>query len=302
MPPIATSASGSDQGWVYDVLHWAGVDPATAHDVQRVLVRPLTVVFIVVVAVVALWIGNRAIKHWIGGAARKATDRADSPRAAARAATITTLLSSIWRVVVVVTAFFVVLGTFGIDLTPLLAGATVIGATIGFGAQSLVRDLLAGFLLITEGQFDIGDTLVVGDTTGQVEDLSLRVTQLRGVDGSIWFVPNGEIRKLSNLTRGWAQVSVDAVVPAATEVDTVLAAARDAAEAVASDPELAGEMIRPPEVLGIVAADATTVTARVSVRVPSARRDVVARALRVEIARRLQARGVYPATEAGSDP
>ena len=77
----------------------------------------------------------------------------------------------------------------------------MVGATIGFGAQSMVRDLLAGFLLIIEDQFDIGDTLTVGTTTGTVEDLSLRVTRLRGIDGTIWFVPNGEIRTLANTSR-----------------------------------------------------------------------------------------------------
>jgi moderate conductance mechanosensitive channel len=299
VPIAATSPPANDQGWIYDLLQWAGVDPSTAHHIQSAVIRPLTILVIAILAVLALWLGNRAIKHWIGGAARKAAGRADSPRAVARADTITSLLSSIWRVVVITTAFFVVLGTLGINLTPLLAGATVIGATIGFGAQSLVRDLLAGFLLIMEGQFDIGDTLVVGDTTGTVEDLSLRVTQLRGTDGSVWFVPNGEIRKLSNITRGWAQVSVDTVVPAATDVDTILHAARGGAQAVVMDPEFADDLIATPEVLGIVAADADTITARVSARVPAGRRDALERALRLEIARRLRAEGVFAGADAG---
>jgi moderate conductance mechanosensitive channel len=300
VPIAATSPPSSDQGWIYDLLRWAGVDPSTSRHVQSALVRPLTIIFIVILALVALWLGHRAVKHWIGGAARKAAGRADSPRAVARAATITSLLSSIWTAVVLITAFFIILGTLGINLTPLLAGATVIGATIGFGAQTLVRDFLAGFLLIVEGQYDIGDTLVVGDTTGTVEDLSLRVTQLRGPDGSMWFVPNGEIRKLSNLTRGWAQVSVDAVVPARTDVDTVLNAARAAGDDLASSEEFAGDLIRPPEVLGIVATDAETITARISARVPAGRRDAVERALRGELARRLRDEGVFAGVE--TDP
>ena len=105
------------------------------------------------------------------------------------------------------------LGTIGLNLTPLLAGATVIGATLGFGAQSMVRDLLAGVLLTVEGQFDIGDTIMVGDTSGTVEDLTLRVTRLRSDDGTVWYVPNGEIRKLANSSRGWAQATVDVPGP-----------------------------------------------------------------------------------------
>jgi len=299
VPLAATSASNGDQGWIYEVLRWMGVDPTTAHHVQSVLVRPLTILFILVLAVLALWLGNRAIKHWIGGAARKAAGRAESPRAVARASTITALLSSIWRAVVITIAFFVVLGTLGLNLTPVLAGATVIGATIGFGAQQLVRDLLAGFLLIIEGQYDIGDVLVLGDVTGTVEDLSLRVTRLRGPDGSMCFVPNGEIRKLSNVTRGWAHISVDVVVPARTEVDTVLDAARAAVSSVAADTAFTPDFLRRPEVLGIVAADAETLTARVDVRVPVARRDAVSRALREELARRLRAEGVFVGTDTG---
>ncbi|HUO48342.1 MAG TPA: mechanosensitive ion channel domain-containing protein, partial [Acidimicrobiales bacterium] len=256
----ATSPPPLDSGWIYDLLRWAGVDPATAHHVQSALQRPLTIVLIVLLALVALWLGNRAIKHWFGAAARKAAGRAESPRAVTRASTITALLSSIWRVVVLTVAFFIVLGTLGINLTPLLASATVIGATIGFGAQTVVRDVLAGFLLMMEGQYDIGDTLVVGDTVGTVEDLSLRVTRLRGTDGSVWFVPNGEIRKLSNRTRGWAQVFVDMAVPAVADVDTVLAAARAGAAEVAEDPAFAHDVLRAPEVLGIVGADAEILT------------------------------------------
>ena len=302
MPVAATSPPPIDSGWIYDLLRWAGVDPVTAHHVQSALQRPLAIVLIVILALLALWLGNRAIKHWLGAGARKAAGRADSPRAMARASTITALASSIWRVVVLVVAFFVVLGTLGINLTPLLASATVIGATIGFGAQTVVRDVLAGFLLMVEGQYDIGDTLVVGDTTGTVEDLSLRVTRLRGVDGSMWFVPNGEIRKLSNVTRGWAQVAVDTVVPAAAAVDTVLDAARGAAQEVGDDPAFAHDFIRTPELLGIVAADAETITARVAARVPTGRRDAVDRALRVAIARRLRDVGVFATADSGLAP
>ena len=159
-----------------------------------------------------------------------------------------------------------ILGTIGLNLTPLLAGATVIGATLGFGAQSMVRDLLAGVLLTVEGQFDIGDTIAVGDTTGTVEDLTLRVTRLRSDDGTVWYVPNGEIRKLANSSRGWAQATVDVPVPVTAAVDTVLDAIRAAAEAVANDPDTAPLCLEPPRVWGVVAMAADTFTCRVSVR------------------------------------
>ena len=201
MPPLL-----GVEGWLYDLLRWAGVGQPTAAHLQQVVVKPVTVVVIAIVAVIISWLGNRVIRHWIGSAARKAAERRGTPRASARATTVTALVANIWRVVVAVIAFFVALETIGINLTPLLAGATVIGATIGFGAQSLVRDLLSGFLMIVEDQFDIGDVLVVGDVTGKVEDLSLRVTRMRDDEGTIWVIANGEIRQLGNKSRRGAGI------------------------------------------------------------------------------------------------
>jgi small conductance mechanosensitive channel len=294
VPPHATAPLLAASGWLYDLLTWIGVDQTTARHVQQVVQKPVTVVLIFLVAAAVGWFGNRLIRRWIGAVARRAAGRADSPRAAARAVTITAMVANIWRVVIGVIAVFVALGTIGINLTPLLAGATVVGATIGFGAQSMVRDLLAGFLLIIEGQFDIGDTLMVGTTSGTVEDLSLRVTRLRAIDGTVWFVPNGEIRTLANMSRGWAEAMVDVPVPAAADVDEVLGAVADAAGAVADDARYAGACLAPPRVWGVVAADAATITGRVSIRTPTAERERVARAVREEIARRLHALKVFP--------
>ena len=142
---------------------------------------------------------------------------------------------------------------------------------------------------------------MVGDTIGTVEDLSLRVTRLRGNDGSMWFVPNGEIRKLANRHPGmgpglrstrWSRPAAD--------VDTVLDAARAAAPSARRRiPPSPTSCSAPPEVLGIVAADVETLTARVSVRVPSGRREAADRALRVAVARRLRDAGVFARTSAG---
>lgn len=260
--------------------------------------KPVAVLLILLVAAAVGWFGSRIIRRWIGAVARRAVGRTDSPRAAARAVTITAMVANIWRVVIGVIAVFVALGTIGINLTPLLAGATVVGATIGFGAQSMVRDLLAGFLLIIEDQFDIGDTLSVGATSGTVEDLSLRVTRLRGVDGTIWFVPNGEIRTLANFSRGWAEAMVDIPVPAAADVDEVLAAVSQAADAVVADSRFAASCLAPPRVWGVVAMAADTMTTRVSIRTPTAERERIGRALREEAARRLHGLQVYLPPEA----
>ena len=291
--PLGAIPAVAGQGWLYDLLVWAGVSQTTAAHWQQVIIKPITVAIIVLVALAIGWLGNRVIRRWLGSAARKAVARADSPRASARAATLTALLANIWRGVIAVIAFFVVLSAVGLNLTPLLAGATVIGATLGFGAQSMVRDLLSGLLLTVEGQFDIGDTIMVGDTSGTVEDLTFRVTRLRGHDGTVWFVPNGEIRKLANTTRGWAQAEVDIPVPASADVDAVLEAVRAAAEAVAADSRYAAACLDSPRLWGVIAAAADTFTCRVSIRTPITERDRVARAIREEVVRRLGAIGAF---------
>ncbi len=133
-PGLALRRSALGRGEPTHAAHW-----------QEVVIKPVTVIVILLVAVLIGWLGSRIIRRWIGAAAHKAVAPGRLAAApSARALTLTALLANMWRGVIGVIAFFVVLGTIGINLTPLLAGATVIGATIGFGAQSMVRDLLAG--------------------------------------------------------------------------------------------------------------------------------------------------------------
>ena len=99
----------------------------------------------------------------------------------------------------------------GINLTPLLASATIIGATLGFGAQQIVRDYFSGVLMTMEDQYNVGDSVTVGGVTGVVEDVTMRLTRFRGVDGTIYIIPNGDIRLIGNLSRGWARAVVDLI-------------------------------------------------------------------------------------------
>jgi small-conductance mechanosensitive channel len=194
-----------------------------------------------------------------------------------------------------VIAILVALQTVGVDLTPLLAGATVVGATIGFGAQSLVRDLLSGFLLTAEDQFGIGDTIITGTTTGVVEDVTLRVTRVRARDGTVWFVPNGEIRVVANTSRGWALATVEAIVPVGSDVDAVLETLRTVADGVVAEASFAPFCLEAPRVWGVVASDDTTFSARVTVRTTAVKREPIEQALRDGVARGLRAAGIYEA-------
>ena len=298
-PPAVAAETNGD--WLYHLLVKAGVTPSTAHSVHDFVIRPLEIVLVIVVAVLIAHFGARAIRRLLGKVAQQAADRATGDRTGARAITLVALVGNLWRFFVGVVAFFIILGMLGVDLTPLLASATVIGATIGFGAQSLVRDYLSGFLLTMEDQFGIGDTITVNTTSGVVEDVSLRVTRVRAADGSVWYLPNGDIRKLANASRGWAKAVVDVPVPAADPATLERAndVVAEAARAVAADPRFAASCTEPPEILGIVAADADGCTLRVALRTSTAQHASLERALREAVVGRLAGEGLWPAGTAG---
>ena len=289
------TANGSGGDWLYQLLVKAGVSPSNAHSVNDFVIRPLEIVLVIVVAALVAHFGARAIRRVLGKVSQQAAGRSGA-RAGNRVATVVALIGNLWRFFVAIVALFIILGMLGINLTPLLASATVIGATIGFGAQSLVRDYLSGILLTMEDQFGIGDTITVNDTTGIVEDLSLRVTRVRAADGSLWYLPNGDIRRLANASRGWAKAVVDVPVAAGTgaTLERAKEVAMTAARVVAATPQFASTCPDPPEVLGVVAAAADSCTLRVVLRTIPAERFALERALREAIVGALMAEGLWP--------
>jgi small-conductance mechanosensitive channel len=279
----APAALGGNGGWFYDLLVKAGASSSLAHSLVEFVFRPLEVLLVVVVAVVVAWLGARAIRRALRRmAGSAAAERLASPRAAARLETMASVTANLWRFTVAVVALATVLGMVGVDLTPLLASATVVGATIGFGAQALVRDYLSGFLLTVEDQYGIGDSISVNDVTGTVEDLSLRVTRIRALDGSVWYLPNGDIRKLANTSRGAARAVVELPVAISSSEDLRRATGvvRDAAAAVTGSAAFAHVVPGAPEVLGLVGTDGTSGVLRVLVATQAGERAALERAVR----------------------
>jgi small conductance mechanosensitive channel len=284
--PIPATAGDTDGGWLYQVLTKLGVHQSPAHTVADLVVRPVELVLIIAVAAFVAYFGRKAIRRYLGRMAQRAARISGSTRAHSRATTMVGLVGNLWRFLVVVVAAAVVLGVIGINLTPILASATIIAVTVGFGAQMIVRDYLTGVLLSLEDQYAIGDTvtivLPVAQITGVVEDITLRVTRLQTADGTISYIPNGDIREISNLTRGGARAVVDIPVAraSAAALEELKLAATAAARTVHDDPHFAEVCTEPPEVLGVVAVDAETCTIRVQLKTSAARRAETERALR----------------------
>jgi small conductance mechanosensitive channel len=290
-------------GWLYHLLIKAGVSPDTASTVTNLIIRPLAILLVALVALLVAHVGARAIRRILQRVADQAAARSGSQRAAARVTTMTGLVANVWRLFVFVVAGAIVLGMLGINLTPLLASATIIGATLGFGAQQIVRDYFSGILMAMEDQYNVGDWVTVGGQTGIVEEVTMRLTRFRGLDGTLFVIPNGDIRLLGNRSRGWARAVVEVTLPgaAAVDLDTVRRIVEEAAARVARTPRFAAHCTEPAHVLGLSAADATSVTVQVTLLTIPAQRDALTRALRESVIGALAAAGLWPAGDAAAE-
>jgi moderate conductance mechanosensitive channel len=167
-----------------------------------------------------------------------------------RGRTISQLLRSVGRVVIITIAVLLTFNVF-INIAPILAGAGILGLAISFGAQSLVRDIITGFFILLENQFAVGDVIEVAGKNGVVERMTLRVVVLRDLEGTMHVIPNGEMKVVSNKTRGWARAVVDIAIPYTEDVDRILAVVRDEAAQFSTDPGWGLQLDGPVEVLGI---------------------------------------------------
>lgn len=182
-----------------------------------------------------------------------------------RASTISGVLKGVGGIVILVFALILTLDVF-MNIGPLLAGAGVIGLAVSFGSQSLVKDMISGFFMLIENQFDVGDVIEIAGRSGGVERMTLRVTQLRDVEGVVHIIPNGQITSVSNKTRGWSRRVLDIGVGYGAEVDKAIAVLTDLAASFGKDAAWASKLDGAPEVAGVQSLDDSAVTIRVLLR------------------------------------
>lgn len=269
--------------------------------------KPLTIITILVVAALVQQVTRRLIRKLSERLKRQKsglTDKllpgvVDDPRLVARVDTLQAVLRSVAAVTIWTVAWILVLAEVGVNVGPLIAGAGIAGIALGFGAQTLVRDVIAGFFLIVEDQFGVGDEVdilpsVGNSVVGVVEGITLRLTKVRGFDGTLWHVANGEIRRVGNRSQSWSRAIVDARVRLDADLDAAAAAVLDAATAVTRAEPYADAVDGVPEVLGVEAVGTQWVLLRLVVRVQPGQRWALQRALRAAIADRLRADGLLP--------
>jgi small conductance mechanosensitive channel len=209
-----------------------------------------------------------------------------------RVQTIAGLLSNIAAVVLVIITMLTLLGTFGVSIAPILASVGVLGLAVSFGAQSLVKDVITGIFMLLEGQFGIGDVIRLGDAAGVVEKITLRTTVLRDVFGVVHIIPNGEITRVSNLTKAWSRAVLDIGVAYREDVDRVIAVLRDVGERMHADPDFGALLLEPPEVPGVESFGDSAVLIRMTAKTLPMKQWEVARELRRRIKKRFDAEGI----------
>jgi moderate conductance mechanosensitive channel len=182
-----------------------------------------------------------------------------------RGRTISQLLRSVGRVVITVIALLLTFNMF-IDIGPVLAGAGILGLAVSFGAQSLVKDVISGFFILFENQFAIGDVIEAAGKSGVVEKMTLRVVVLRDLEGAMHVIPNGEIKVVSNKTRGWARAVVDVGVAYDEDIDRALTVVRDEAAQFSTDKAWGSQLDGPLEVPGVESLGDSAVVIRCLIR------------------------------------
>lgn len=213
-------------------------------------------------------------------------------RRQARAKALGSLLRSVTTAVVFSIAFVMVLDVVGLNIAPLLTGAGVVGVALGFGAQTLVKDFLSGIFLMVEDQYGVGDSIDLGDISGDVEAVGLRVTRLRDLNGTVWFVRNGEILRVGNNNQLWKRMVLDITVPVDSDFDRVYALLMEEATAVAEHQDFTESVIGGPEIWGIDSITSDGAVVRLTVKtLPHA--DVeLSRVLRRRILQRFDHEGI----------
>jgi len=186
------------------------------------------------------------------GLALQRKGRHSEAEAKKRAKTLSSVLRSVLAFGTIVTAIFMILSDFGLNIAPLLTGAGILGVAIGFGSQTLVKDLLSGLFILIEDQFDFGDRITIAGYTGTVEELNLRRTVIRDESGVEHYIPNSQITVVSNATKHSSAISVDVPLNYDVNLEKVFTIAREVTEQVSTAPEFADIFLKKPEVIGIM--------------------------------------------------
>jgi len=287
-------------------IDWSGFPAQLWAFAQSAGVDALAIAIAIGAALLLSWIMRRLIARVVDRIVRGAKSRADaedtraidmSPlaqvRIVQRTRTLGSILTNIVSVTIVIVTILIVVSIINQDILgsfTLLSAA--IGAGLGFGAQNIVKDVLNGIFIVAEDQIGIGDVVDLGLATGIVEYVSVRVTHVRDVNGTLWFVRNGEITRIGNMSQGWSRVIIDLAVPTDADIEAVEQTMLDAAKDLAKESKWRTRIIEKPEIWGLESVSGDALVIRLVMKTRPNAKDDVARALRVRLKRAIDDLGV----------
>lgn len=300
---LLQAAGGQPPGCVSDANSWCstlyGITGSSwlASSADWLIAKPAAILLILIIALVVRWIAKRAIDRSVreGKSGKKPAllrglnDRAaknnptGTERRRQRAKTVASVLKSITNFLVFGIAAVLILGQLGVDLTPIVASAGVLGLAFGFGAQALVRDFLSGMFMMVEDQYGVGDVVDTGDAIGTVESVGLRVTTLRDLNGTVWYVRNGEVLRIGNFSQGHAVAVVDVPVAGTADVDEALNVVNQVISQQDTLEALGNDMLEPPELLGVESVSVEGIQLRTTLKVRPGKQWAVQRMLRARM-------------------
>ncbi len=301
----ATCKTGTDESWTCAIVyHWTGNEDL-AHAAKWLIGTPLAIVWLVVLALVARWLVNKLIKRLVRraqdgvlpsmfarGPFAEPSPAISAQRRVQRAETIGSLMRSIVSGVIFAVVLIMAVSELGYDVAPLIASAGILGVALGFGAQSLVKDFLSGIFMIFEDQYGVGDVITLGEVGGVVESVGLRVTRMRDVQGTVWYVRNGEILKVGNQSQNWARSVLDISVGYHEDLDRVRRVLAEVAHEMWEDRDYRELILEEPEVWGVQSLDADGVLVRVALKTVPLEQWRVSREMRARIKTRFDAEGI----------
>lgn len=276
---------------------------------------PINIFIIIVAAVVVNWLLRRLLMRTVTQVVRGVKKSQDvdttsemqaAPYVNARAVQRTRTLGTVGRHIItwtiVVIALILILSQLQVNLAALLTSAGIIAAGLAFGAQNVVKDILNGIFMVFEDQLGVGDLVTIGEVTGTVEDVGIRVTQVRALDGTLWFIRNGEILTLGNSSQGWGRALIDVTVDAHQDLAHVSEVILDSARALLKHDRYARKVTGEPEIMGLESVFGDRATLRLAVRTRPEAQWEVQRGIRAELRRKFREHDIKLADEFPKGP
>ncbi|QEO15796.1 mechanosensitive ion channel [Agromyces intestinalis] len=290
-----------------DAGFWSDLATWWSENWGLIVGKAVAIIIIIAIALLVRWLLHFVIDGTVNRVVTGVKSKQDvtdtqalqaSPLAAVRLVQRTRTLGTVLSNIVNVTLFIVVvLMLVNVIDTSILGSfallSAAIGAGLGFGAQNIVKDVLNGIFMVVEDQLGVGDVVDLGPATGIVEEVRIRITTVRDVNGTLWFVRNGEILRIGNMSQGWARVIVDLAVPYDADIDAVEAQMLKTATELAHTSKWRSRVLEKPEVWGLESISAEAMVTRIVMKVRTSAKDDIARELRVRLKRDLDEMGVH---------